>query len=119
MSLQTDYAVLADVLRQASEETGLVLVTWPQVSAHLRSAANAITVLNSPGRNDFAHYQSVRTDLALARQQAETASLRVELALMKERCAELMSQAQPLDSLQVDREVIRQVLNYVQCGRLK
>ncbi|MNJ10708.1 hypothetical protein D3C77_48700 [compost metagenome] len=118
MSLQTDYAVLADVLRDyANGETGSL--DPAQCRAFLKNAADAITVLNSPTRNDFAHYQSVRTDLALARQQAETASVRVELAQMRERCAELTSQAQPLDGLQIDREKVRQVLNYVQCGRLK
>lgn len=85
----------------------------------LMDANAALRVLTNPGFNDFSHYQYAQTETKLARANAEAASVRVELQLMRERCAELMSQGEPLGSLGLDRELVRQVLHYVQCGRLK
>jgi len=85
----------------------------------LKRAQRAIDVLNAPGVNDFGNYLHRQTETKLARANADAASATVELRIMRERCAELMSQYEPLNGLGVDREVVRQVLHYVQCGRLK
>jgi hypothetical protein len=85
----------------------------------LKRAQRAIDVLNAPGVNDFSNYLHRQIETKLARAESEAASVRVELRLMRERCAELMSQHEPLNGLAVDRELVRQVLHYVQCGRLK
>lgn len=79
----------------------------------------ALRVLTNPGLNDFSRYQHAQTETRLARAESNAASVTVELRLMRERCAELMSQSEPLAGLGVDRELVRQVLHYVQCGRLK
>jgi hypothetical protein len=80
-------------------------------------AARAIELLSQP--NDFDTYMHRQTETKLARAESNAASINVELRLMRERCAELMSQHEPLAGLGVDRELVRQVLHYVQCGRLK
>lgn len=85
----------------------------------LMDANAALRVLTNPGLNDFSRYQYAQTETKLARAESNAASVTVELRLMRERCAELMSQSEPLAGLGVDREAVRQVLHYVQCGRLK
>ena len=87
--------------------------------ALLLDANAALRVLSNPGINDFSNYTHRQTETKLARAESEAASVRVELRLLRERCAELMSQHEPLAGLGVDRELVRQVLHYVQCGRLK
>jgi len=85
----------------------------------LKRAQRAIDVLNAPGVNDFSNYLHRQTETKLARANSEAASVTVELRLLRERCAELMSQHEPLNDLGVDREKVRQILHYVLCGRLK
>lgn len=85
----------------------------------LMDANAALKALSNPGSNDFANYMHRQTETKLARAESNAASVTVELRLMRERCAELMSQSEPLAGLGVDRELVRQVLQYVQCGRLK
>lgn len=87
--------------------------------ALMTDALSALRVLTSPGLNDFANYLHRQTETKLARAESNAASVTVELRLLRERCAELMSQSEPLAGLGVDRELVRQVLHYVQCGRLK
>lgn len=87
--------------------------------AMLMDASAALRVLNNPGRTDFASYLQRQTETKLARAEHEASSVRIELRLMRERCAELMSQHEPVNGLGLDRELVRQVLHYVQCGRLK
>lgn len=87
--------------------------------ALMTDALSALRVLTNPGLNDFSHYQRAQTETKLARAESNAASVTVDLRLMRERCAELMSQHEPLAGLGVDRELVRQVLHYVQCGRLK
>lgn len=85
----------------------------------LKRAQRAIDVLNAPGVNDFNNYTHRQTETKLARAECEATSVRLELRIMKERCAELLSQHEPLNSTGLDREVVRQVLHYVQCGVFK
>lgn len=87
--------------------------------AILMDANCALKVLTDPGVLDSLRYSHRQTDTKLARAKADAASVTVELRLLHERCAELMSQHEPLAELGVDRELVRQVLHYVQCGRLK
>lgn len=113
-----EYAVLAAKLHNEAgriQELGGV----SPLSALLAEACRAIDVLNSPSRNDFADYRHAQTATALARSEYNRASINLELEKVRERSAELMSQAEPVVSLHVDREKVRQLLNYVLCGRLK
>ena len=98
----------------------------PQVEMPRRSdyaimcdALSALRVLSEPALRDFPAYMTAQTETKLARAEANAASTNVELRLMRERCAELMSQHEPVAGLGLDRELVRQVLHYVQCGRLK
>lgn len=85
----------------------------------LKRAQRAIDVLNAISRSDFANYLAKQTETREAKVGLDYASTRLDLARMRERCAELMSQHEPLNGLGIDREAVRQVLHYVQCGRLK
>jgi len=87
--------------------------------ALLMDANAALRVLSEPASRDFPAYMAAQTETRLARAEANAASINVELRLMRERCAELMSQHEPVAALGLDRELVRQVLHYVQCGRLK
>jgi hypothetical protein len=49
--------------------------------------------------------------------ESENASARLELARMEERMAYLISQHEPVHSLQIDREVLRTLLTFVRHGR--
>lgn len=82
-------------------------------------ASRAIDSLTAPGRDDFARYQAAGVAVKAERYAYEAASVRLELAQLRERIAEINSQAQPLGDLDIDREKVRQVLTYVVCGRLK
>lgn len=84
----------------------------------LMDANAALRVLSTVAQNDFGKYMHAQTETKLARAEANAASVTVELRLMRERCAELMSQHEPMAELGLDRELVRQVLHYVQCGRL-
>jgi hypothetical protein len=85
----------------------------------MRQASAAIDALTAPGLNDFANFQHAGTRTREARANWEAASARLELAQLRERMAELLSQGQPLADLDLDREKVRQVLHFVACGRLK
>lgn len=111
------YKALAAKLHNIS--FGDVPLDWKETCLLLIEARDAIDVLSDPARNDFAHYQAIKTELELSREKMQSSSYRHELDLMRYRCAELLSQAKPLCDLDIDREKVRQVLHYVQCGRLK
>ena len=52
------------------------------------------------------------------RAEWENASARMELAKINENCARLISQYEPVDSLGIDREILRILLSYVRHGDL-
>lgn len=85
----------------------------------LTDAADAIELLSGPLGTDHLQYALATSKLATARAEYNSASRALDLAQMRERCAEVMSQHEPLAGLGLDREKVRQVLQYVQCGRLK
>ena len=113
-----EYAVLAAKLHNSSLPDTLPMICEKNREL-FAEACRAIDVLNAPSRNDFADYQHAQTATALARSEYNRASINLELEKVRERCAELMSQAEPVVSLDIDREKVRQLLNYVLCGRLK
>lgn len=51
------------------------------------------------------------------RAEAENASARLELAQIKERLAEVLSQHEPVASLAIRREDLRKVVDYIRTGR--
>lgn len=53
------------------------------------------------------------------RAECENASARLELAQWKERMAQLMSQYQPVASLELDRERLRLALEFVRHGDIR
>jgi hypothetical protein len=68
------------------------------------------------------NYFAAQTDTRLARQQYETAGVRIELCQIKERRAECISQHQPLADYTdrpLTREELLEVINYVMSGRTK
>jgi hypothetical protein len=69
--------------------------------------------------SDFQALMLAQANTRAASNAYEAASLRLELCRMRERIAHLNSQAEPLGTLDIDREKVRQVLTYVSCGRLK
>lgn len=85
----------------------------------IEQAAQAVESLTAPGRDDLSNLFAKQTATRAERNAYEAASARLTLAQMRERMAELLSQAEPLNGLEVDREKVRQVLRYVECGRLQ
>ena len=51
--------------------------------------------------------------------ESENASARLEIARIKEHCAYLVSQHEPVNSLGLDRERLRLVLSYIHHGDLQ
>lgn len=49
--------------------------------------------------------------------ECENASARLELARIRERLALILSQSEPVDSLGLDREALRAVIDYIRTGR--
>lgn len=89
----------------------------PVVRSILDAAVGTIECLSAP--RDFEGFQYAELELKLARAEANGASIKVERQHMRTRCAELLSQAEPLNGLGADRELVRKVLHYVQTGRLE
>lgn len=96
-----------------------VAIDWQEACLLLKEAASAIDVLSAPGREDFSNYMAAQAATAKARAEYNKASSQVDYLQMRERCAELLSQHQPLAGLDIDREKVRKVLHFVQCGRLE
>lgn len=118
------YRKLIDELAVATCPRAPSLIPEPELPrrsdyALMADALSALRGLTNSRLNDFGNYLHAQTETKLARAEANAASVTVELRLMRERCAELMSQHEPLAGLGIDRELVRQVLHYVQCGRLK
>lgn len=68
--------------------------------------------------SDFSAYMSRKDVTAKCRAERDSATARLELALMHERCAEVMSQHEPLNTLGLDREAVRRLLCFLNSGRL-
>lgn len=68
----------------------------------------------------FSEYLASQTETKLARQQYETASVRISLCEIRERRAECISQHLPLADYQdkkISRKELIEIINYVVCGR--
>lgn len=96
-----------------------IAIDWKEACLLLKEAADAIDALSAPGRDDFSNYMSAQAATAKARIEYNRASSQIDYLQMRERCAELLSQHQPLAGLEIDREKVRKVLSFVQCGRLE
>lgn len=68
--------------------------------------------------SDFATYQNRKDITAKHRAEREAATARLELALVHERCAEVMSQHEPLNTLGLDRDAVRRLLSFINSGHL-
>lgn len=66
----------------------------------------------------FASYMHAKEITARHRAQRDAASAGLELAIVLERCAEVLSQHEPLHSLDLDREAVERLVRFIQCGRL-
>jgi hypothetical protein len=69
--------------------------------------------------NDLTNLFSAKDKVARWRAEWENAGARMDLAQHDERCAELLSQHEPVASLGLDRQRLRLVLNYIRHGDLK
>lgn len=69
--------------------------------------------------NDFSVYQHAITESKRRTAEWEGASARMELAKINERCAELMSQHNPVAAFGMDREQLRHILGYIRHGDIK
>ena len=67
---------------------------------------------------DFSRYMSAKETTARYRAQREAASAGLDLAQMRERCAEVISQHEPLNTLGLNRDAVRRLVLFIQCGRL-
>lgn len=117
------YRALIDELQRATAPRIPILTPEPETGRRtdyqlMVDALHALSVLSEPALRDFPNYRFRQTEMKLARAESNAASIKVELQLMRERCAELMSQHEPLAGLKADRGSIRQVLQYIQTGRL-
>jgi hypothetical protein len=69
--------------------------------------------------SDFDRFQHANTEKARASAEYGNASARLEIATMRARTAELLSQHEPVASLEIDREKVRAVIKFINCGRLE
>lgn len=68
--------------------------------------------------NDFSRYMNAKEITARHRAQRDAASAGLDLAIMRERCAEVLSQHEPINTLGLDRDAVRRLVFFIQCGRL-
>ena len=66
----------------------------------------------------FGRYMSAQETTRKYRAERDAATARVDLAEMRERCAQLISQHEPLNTLGLDRDAVARPLRFVQSGRL-
>jgi len=67
--------------------------------------------------NDFEQYLVKQTERDAAYTGYNLAGVRLELAQIKMRAAELISQHEPLASIGTDREEARKIISYILNGR--
>lgn len=71
---------------------------------------------------EFEHYQRRKAETRAARQQRESASTTLEIALIRERLSEIASQHEPLaallDAVMSERDRLYAAAHYVVVGRL-
>lgn len=85
----------------------------------LRDLVSAIEVLSNPAVLDGTRYRIAQIERKIAASEYNASSIKLDLYGIKERCAELMSQHEPVASIGIDREQLRQALQFVLTGRLK
>ena len=68
--------------------------------------------------NDFGNLMSAQKDIQRWKAERENSTARLELAQMNERIAHLISQHEPVASLNLDRERLRIALRFIQHGDL-
>ena len=66
--------------------------------------------------SDFANYMHKQDITARWRAEHNATSYALDLAQVKERCAELISQHEPVNSLRLHREDLRHVLRFLHHG---
>lgn len=67
----------------------------------------------------FSRYMQAKETTARRRGEREAASAQLELALVRERCAEVLSQHEPINALGLDRDAVVKLVRYINCGRLE
>lgn len=66
---------------------------------------------------EFGRFMAAQAETRVARAEYNSASRALDLALIRERCAEVISQHQPVAALGLDRDALAKVLTYVLTGR--
>lgn len=69
--------------------------------------------------NDLAVLHMKQVETVRCRAESENSNARLQLALVEERCAYLISQYEPVAALGLDRERLRLVLDYIRHGDLR
>lgn len=68
--------------------------------------------------SDFAAYMRAKTVTAEKRARYDHAAAALELAIMKERCAEILSQHEPLNTLGIDRDAAAKLIQFIHRGHI-
>lgn len=68
--------------------------------------------------SDFSEYQNAKEITRRYRAEREAADARLDKAMMQERMAELISQHEPVASMGIDRDKLREAILYIRTGRV-
>ena len=69
--------------------------------------------------SDFQNYMLAKEQTAVARANHEAATATLSLCIFRERLAELISQHEPIESLGVDRDALRKIVQFIYHGHLR
>ena len=69
--------------------------------------------------SDFGNYMLAKERTAAARAKHDAATTTLNLSIFQERCAELVSQHEPVASLGVDRDALRKIVQFIYHGHVR
>lgn len=69
--------------------------------------------------SDFENYMMAQERTRTARAKHEAATSTLNLCIFQERCAELVSQHEPIASLGVDRDALRKIIQFIYRGHVR
>lgn len=69
--------------------------------------------------SDFGAYMNAKERTATARAKHDAATATLNLSIFQERCSELISQHEPIASLDVDRDALRKIVQFIYHGHVR